>query len=76
MKILLPSISLTLLICYILFDLNSKMGGIGFILYSLSDLYDSYIDLRKNNNLNKMIIFSNIIILILGLQMLFFPSIF
>ena len=72
----LPFVSLALLLSYILFDLNSKIGGIGFILYSMYDLYDNYINLRKKNELNKISILLNIIMLILGLQMLLFPSIF
>lgn len=72
----LPFVSFALLLSYILFDLNSKIGGMGFILYSISDLYDNYINLRKKNELNKISIVLNIIMFILGLQMLLFPSIF
>lgn len=72
----LPFLSLALLLSYILFDLNSKIGGIGFILYSICDLYDNYIKLRRKNELNKVSLLLNIIMLILGLQMLLFPSIF
>ncbi len=73
---LLPFVSLTLLLSYILFDLDSEIGGIGFILYSLSDLYDNYINLKRKNDLNKISLLLNIIMIILGLQMLLFPSIF
>lgn len=71
-----PILSITLLLSYICFDLSSKIGGLGFILFSIFDTYEVYISLKNKNDLNILNLIMNLIILTLGIQMILYPSIF
>ncbi len=71
-----PFISLMLLLSYIFFNINPKLGGLGFILYSISDLYDNYINLKNKGDFSKISIIINFIMFFLGIQMILFPYIF
>ncbi|WP_042273976.1 hypothetical protein [Faecalimicrobium dakarense] len=72
----LPVLSITLLLFYIFFDLNSKIGGLGFILFSIYDTFEIFISLKNKNDLNTLSLLLNLIMLILGIQMILYPSIF
>ena len=71
-----PFISLMLLLSYIFFNINPKLGGLGFILYSISDLYDNYINLKNKGDFSKISIIINFIMFFLGIQMILFSYIF
>lgn len=73
---LIPILSITLLLLYICFDLNSKVGGLGFVLFSVCDLYENYLLFKSKNSLNTFNIIINLIIFILGMQMILNPLIF
>ncbi|MGX4599767.1 hypothetical protein [Faecalimicrobium sp. JNUCC 81] len=72
----LPVLSITLLLFYICCDLSSKIGGLGFILFSICDTCEIYISLKNKNNLNTLNLLLNLIMLILGIQMVLYPSVF
>lgn len=73
---LIPILSIILLIFYICFDLNPKIGGLGFMLFSICDTYEIYLSLKNKNDLNTFSLILNLIILVLGVQMILCPSIF
>ncbi|MEG1312448.1 MAG: hypothetical protein RSD47_10645 [Romboutsia sp.] len=73
---ILPILSITLLLTYICFDLDSKIGGTGFIIFSISDTYELYLSLKYKNDLNTISLLLNFLIFILGIQMILYPSIF